>query len=89
MVAPIRSQIETMPVTLSIKNAPDHVVKRLRERAERNHRSLQGELLAIIETASRDEQPATPADVLAEIRGLGLKTPAEAASIVRGDRDGR
>jgi len=78
-----------MPVTLSIKNAPDHVVKRLKERAERNHRSLQGELLAIIETAARDESHATPAEVLSEIRRLRLKTPAEAASIVRGDRDGR
>jgi plasmid stability protein len=40
-----------MPVNLSIENAPDHVVERLRlrRRAERHHRSLQGELLAIIE----------------------------------------
>ncbi|MEJ0017374.1 MAG: Arc family DNA-binding protein [Acetobacteraceae bacterium] len=40
-----------MPVNLSIKNAPDDVVLRLRERAARNHRSLQGELMAIIEAA--------------------------------------
>ncbi len=40
-----------MPVNLSIKNAPDEVVQRLRERAARNHRSLQGELMAIIEEA--------------------------------------
>ena len=40
-----------MPVSLSIKNAPDEVVKRLKERAERHHRSLQGELLAILEEA--------------------------------------
>ena len=40
-----------MPVNLSIKNAPDHIVARLRERARRHHRSLQGELLAIIENA--------------------------------------
>ena len=38
-----------MPVNLSIKNAPDDVVQQLRERAARNHRSLQGELMAIIE----------------------------------------
>jgi plasmid stability protein len=31
-----------MPVTLSIKNAPDDIVARLRERAAKNHRSLQG-----------------------------------------------
>ena len=40
-----------MSVNLSIKNAPDRVVQRMRERAERHHRSLQGELLAIIEAA--------------------------------------
>ncbi len=40
-----------MPVNLSIKNAPDEVVQRLRERAARNHRSLQGEPMAIIEEA--------------------------------------
>jgi plasmid stability protein len=47
-----------MSVTLSIKNAPDDVVQRLRKRAERNHRSLQGELLAIIEAAAIEERPA-------------------------------
>jgi hypothetical protein len=40
-----------MPVNLSIKNAPDDVVRRLRQSEERHHRSLQGELLAIIEQA--------------------------------------
>jgi plasmid stability protein len=78
-----------MPVNLSIKNAPDHVVQRLRQRAERHHRSLQGELLAIIEAAAREEQPAAPADVLAEVRRLGLQTPSEAAALIRADRDGR
>ena len=81
------SQIRTMPVNLSIKNAPDHVVMRLRQRAERNHRSLQGELLAIIEDAAREDQPSTPAEVLAEVRRLGLRTPSEAVSIIRADRD--
>jgi plasmid stability protein len=42
-----------MPVNLSIKNAPDDVVERLRARAVRNRRSLQGELLAIVEEAVR------------------------------------
>lgn len=79
----------TMPVNLSIKNAPDGVVERLRERAQRHHRSLQGELLAIIEAAVRQDQPATPAEILAEIRRIGLKTPAESADMVRADRDAR
>ena len=78
-----------MPVNLSIKNAPDAVVQRLRERAERHHRSLQGELMAIIEAAVRDEGPARPAAILAEVRRLEIRTPAEAAGIIRADRDGR
>ena len=36
-----------MPLNLSVKNAPDEIVKRLKERASRHHRSLQGELMAI------------------------------------------
>jgi antitoxin FitA len=78
-----------MPVNLSIKNAPDDVVVRLRQRAERHHRSLQGELLAIIEAAVRQDQPATAADILVEVRRLGLQTPSEAAAVIRSDRDRR
>ena len=76
-------------MNLSIKNAPEDVVERLRRRAERHHRSLQGELLAIIEAAALESQPVTPADVLAEVRRLGLRTPKEAATLIRADRDGR
>jgi len=78
-----------MPVTLSIKNAPDDVVEQLRRRARRHHRSLQGELLSIIEAAARQETAASPADILAEIRRLGLNTPAESAALIRADRDAR
>jgi plasmid stability protein len=78
-----------MPVNLSIKNAPDEVVERLRARAARHHRSLPGELVAIVEEAVRPARHLTPDEVLAEVRRLGLKTPAEAAVMVRADRDGR
>jgi antitoxin FitA len=87
MLVPIRSSFATMPVNLSIKNAPDDVVQRLRRRAERHHRSLQGELLAIIEEAARSEAALTPRQVLAEVRRLGLSTPAEAVDIIRADRE--
>jgi plasmid stability protein len=43
-----------MPVNLSVKNVPDALAAKLRERAERNHRSLQGELMAILESAATD-----------------------------------
>jgi plasmid stability protein len=68
-----------MPVTLSIKNAPDEVVQRLRQRAERHHRSLQGELLAIVEDAVRFERELSPAELLAEVRRLGVRTPSDSA----------
>jgi plasmid stability protein len=78
-----------MPINLSIKNAPDEIVQRLRQRAARHHRSLQGELLAIIEEAVRSEAALSPAELLAEVQRLGLRTPADSAAIVRADRDGR
>lgn len=52
-----------MSVNLSIKEVPDDVAERLRARAARNHRSLQGELMAIVEQAARAEDAvATPAE---------------------------
>ena len=78
-----------MPVTLSVKNVPDAVARRVRARAKRNHRSLQGELLAIVEEAAEVSAPASPRDVLAEVRRLGLSTPPEAAKTIRQMRDAR
>ena len=78
-----------MPVNLSIKNAPDEIVIRLKERAAKHHRSLQGELRAIIEEAVCQPTTLAPREVLAEVRGLGLQTPAEAVAIIRTHRDGR
>lgn len=45
-----------MPVNLSVKNVPEALASKLRARAERNHRSLQGELMAILESAACDPQ---------------------------------
>ncbi len=76
-----------MPVNLSIKNAPDDIVERLRERAARNHRSLQGELMAIIETAVSPPETSGPMAVLAEIRKLNLRAADVCTLIVREDRN--
>jgi predicted nucleotidyltransferase/plasmid stability protein len=43
-----------MPVSFSVKNVPDRVAKTLRARARHNHRSLQGELLAILASATTE-----------------------------------
>jgi antitoxin FitA len=79
---------QLLPVNLSIKTVPDDLVQRLRERATRNHRSLQGELMAIIEEAVRPARYRTIDEVLAEARKLGLARRDEAAALVRADRDG-
>lgn len=80
-----------MPVTLSIKNVPDDVVARLKLRAERNHRSLQGELLAIITAAASEPEPLKldALEVLAHVRAKLRPSPNEAAAIVRQMRDER
>jgi plasmid stability protein len=78
-----------MAVNLSIKNAPDHVVERLRRRAERNHRSLQGELMAIIEAAAMAEGKLSPVEFVKEVQKLGLTSPSEATAMIREDRDSR
>ena len=73
-------------VTLSVKNVPRDVAWRLKTRAARNHRSLQGELLAILSEAC---QVTTVTDLTKLVRRLELSTPSEAAMMVREDRDGR
>lgn len=79
-----------MPLNLSVKSAPDEIVKRLKERASRHHRSLQGELLAILEAAAyEDLRPLTPRDVLALVRAAGTSTPASSVRIIRAGREGR
>lgn len=54
-----------MSVSLSIKDVPDELAVRLRARAGRNHRSLQRELMAIIEAATAEPALAYPAFVAA------------------------
>jgi antitoxin FitA len=78
-----------MAVNFSIKNVPDDIAEELRERAARNHRSLQGELMAIIEAAAGKESFLSPSEFLDGVRTLGLRTPAESRSMVREDRDAR
>jgi plasmid stability protein len=68
-----------MPVHLSIKNVPDDIAAALRSRAESNHRSLQGELMAILESAL-SSQPAGAAAI--ETRG-GAPRPGSAQPAAR------
>lgn len=73
-------------VTLSVKNVPNDLARKLRAQAARNHRSLQGELLAILSAAG---QSTSVGDLAALARRLGLSSASESAAFVREDRDGR
>ena len=75
-----------MQVNLSIKAVPAQLAERLRQRAERNHRSLQGELMAIIEQAAADAEttePATPKRASA-VATSGLPRPAAGGAVEQG-----
>lgn len=78
-----------MAVTLSIKNVPDKVAQKRRERASSNHRSLQRELVAILEDSLQKKKTMTALELLQNVHRLGLKTPAEARAILRAERNAR
>lgn len=73
-------------VDLSIKDVPEEIAELLRQRAERNNRSLQGELKTILEetvsssTISLDEAQR-------RIKALDLETDEGAVEIIRSLRD--
>ena len=78
-----------MPVSLSIKNVPDAIVDRLRERAKRNRRSLQGELLDVVERAAQELPILSARDVYERIRKLDLPKGPSSVAIIRKMRDAR
>jgi hypothetical protein len=78
-----------MPVTLSIKNVPDEVVERLRERARFNHRSLQGELLAMVTDRATEPRRLSIRELYEEVKASGFKTDSDSTAIIRELRDSR
>ena len=76
--------------TLSIKNVPDALVKRLKSQAATNRRSLNLEVIAVLEAATR----SVPIDIdaeLARVRAvrIKLKHPVSDEYINRAKRAGR
>ncbi len=72
-----------MPLTLTIKNVPEDLASRLRERAANHRRSLQRELLLILEQTAAS---GASAPVSADDRAM---EPARAVYKVRPDASGR
>ncbi len=74
--------------SLSVKNVPEETLDRLRERAKRNHRSLQGELLTILDEVLKPGK-LTIRELYERGQASGLRTPDESTRIIREDRDSR
>lgn len=77
-----------MPVNVSVKNVPDNVIEKLRKRAKRHHRSLQGELLSILEDATNAKSISVE-DAESLLNELGFKTGDDSGHWVRELRDAR
>ena len=73
---------------ISIKDVPDDWAEALRQRAARNHRSLQGELMALLEQAVHEVgagpalRSAVPAGSLGSVR-RGWKTIEQVSAELR------
>ena len=78
-----------MAVNLSVKNVPDELADKLRRRAKANNRSLQGEMLAVLQAAVQSDRKLSAGDLLQQVRAAGLQTPREAAAEIRNARDAR
>ena len=78
-----------MGVNLSIKNVPEETVTRLKLRAKRNHRSLQGELRALLDgaTAASPAGNLTVQELYERGKRLGLRTASDSVRMIREDRD--
>ena len=75
-------------MNLSVKNVPDHLMEKLKARAARNRRSLQGEVLTILEESVAEHQRGkSPMEILEEIRKLGFSTASDSVQMIREDRD--
>jgi plasmid stability protein len=77
-----------MTVTLSIKKVPERVVKRLKRRAAIHKRSLQGELMAVLEEATSPGS-LTVEELRAAVRQFGPPVPGDSTKMIREDRDAR
>ena len=74
--------------SLSIKNIPEDLLECLRAQAKRHHRSLQGEVISILESAAEPNKLSVK-ELSQRIKELGLRTPDQSTAWIREDRDAR
>lgn len=79
-----------MPI-LHVRNVPEPMYQRLRQRAQRQHRSLSAEVINLLEGAL-ERQERSPEEILASLRGRPRFRPAAAGApdstaLLREDRE--
>ncbi len=77
--------------TINVRQLDDDVVRRLKGRAADNHRSLEGEVRHILQSAVEDDVSAKRASFLALAARLGRETEGRAQTpsevLIREDRE--
>ena len=74
--------------SLSIKKIPEDLLESLRAQAKRHHRSLQGEVMAILEESAKPKNLSLE-QLSQRINELGLQTPDQSTGWIRELRDAR
>ncbi|WP_089729824.1 FitA-like ribbon-helix-helix domain-containing protein [Candidatus Thiosymbion oneisti] len=72
---------------VAIRNLDDGVLNRLKQRAKRNHRSLEGELRQILTLAALPSRPELTAKAEALAQALEGRWTDDSTSLIREDRD--
>ncbi len=77
--------------TLHVRNVPDELYARIRERAETSHRSLSAEVVALLSEAVEDDR-ISPREILADIRRRRFFRPSDVGApdvteLLREDRE--
>ncbi len=81
-----------MPVNLSLKNVPDEVYERLKARAECHHRSMNGEIIDMLERSIKSETNELALQRrLEELHAMQANAVSsdDIVAMIRHDRDSR
>ncbi len=75
---------------LLVRNVPESIAEALKRRAAQHRRSLQQELLSILEASARESRARSPAEIAADIRSRlarSGRTFSDSTPLIRQDRD--
>jgi plasmid stability protein len=82
--------LEAKVPSLTLKNIPEQKLAMLKRRAKEHHRSLQGEMMNLIDEALKAPKATlTMEEVYEKVKALGIKSPGDSTRIIREARDNR